>query len=97
MFEFPFNETTSSLSGFSINIEIAFAVSIAEPPPTAKITSGLNHLLLLYPSNTLVTVGFGLTSSYNSYFIFPSSSIEETFSVTPASTKDLSDTKNTLL
>ena len=68
-----------------------------EPPPTARITSGLNHLLFLYPCNTLSIEGFGFTSSYNSYLTFPSSRIFITLSVTPASTRDLSDTKNTLL
>ena len=62
VFDKPFKETTSSLSGFVIIIEIPFAVSITDPPPTATITSAPYSLQTLTPSCTFFTVGFGLIS-----------------------------------
>ena len=62
MFEAPFNDTISALSGFVITIDIPFAVSILDPPPTATITSAPALLQASTPSNTFFIVGFGLTS-----------------------------------
>ena len=44
VFDNPFSDFTSLLSGFVIIIDIPFAVSILEPPPTATITSAFISL-----------------------------------------------------
>ena len=97
MFDAPFNDFMSALSGFVITIDIPFAVSILEPPPTATIKSAFDFLQASTPSNTFFIVGFGFISSYKSYgtpALFKTSS---TLLHTPASTNDLSLTKNTFL
>ena len=97
VFDNPFNDLISLLSGFVITIDIPFAVSILEPPPTATIKSASDCLHASTPSNTFFIVGFGFISEYNVYSILAFFSSSSTFAATPASTKDLSDTKNTFL
>ena len=97
MFEFPFSDLISALSGFVITIEIPFAVSILEPPPTATITSAPDFLQASTPSVTFLIVGFGFISSYKSYGISAFCNISSILAATPASTKDLSLTKKTFL
>ena len=62
----PSNDTTSANSGLVHTIPIPLAVSIEEPPPMATIKSASAFLQASTPFVTLVTVGFGLTSSYTS-------------------------------
>ena len=75
-------------------IEIAFAVSILDPPPTATITSAPDSLHFANPSLTFFMVGFGFTSLKISYGIFACSNTSVTFLLTPTSYKDLSVTTN---
>ena len=97
VFDAPFKETISALSGFVITIEIPFAVSMLDPPPTATIKSALDALHFSTPSKTFFIVGFGFTSEYTSKSIPSLSKILVTLSVTPTSTKDLSVTTKTFL
>ena len=97
MFDTPFKDTTSFLFGFLITIPIPFAVSIAEPPPTATITSAFASLHTATPSNTFLIVGFGFTSEYTTYSISALSNTSVTFFVTPISNNVLSVTTNTFL
>ena len=53
-------------SGCSYINHITLAASIAEPPPKAMITSGLNFLINSTPSITVSMLGSGSTSKYNS-------------------------------
>ena len=63
VFATPSSDTTSENSGLFIIMPIAFAVSIAEPPPIAKMKSALLSLNARIPSLTLEIVGLGYTSS----------------------------------
>ena len=78
-------------------MEIPFAVSMLEPPPTATITSASDSLHASTPSVTFLIVGFGLISSYSEYSIPASLNNFSIFATTPASTKGLSLTKKTFL
>ena len=65
VFDNPFKDLISALSGFVITIDIPFAVSMLEPPPTATITSAPDFLHSATPSVTFFIVGFGFISEYN--------------------------------
>ena len=52
--------------GFSYIIHIALAASIAEPPPSAMITSGWKRLIASRPFSTMLTSGSGSISSKTS-------------------------------
>ena len=58
----PSNETTSLNSGLLVIIPIAFAVSIEDPPPIAKIKSAPEDANASTPAFTFDTVGLGLIS-----------------------------------
>ena len=97
MFDAPFNDTISALSGFVITIDIPFAVSMLDPPPTATITSAPDFLQASIPSVTFFIVGFGFTSEYTSKGIPAFSKTSVTLLITPHSANDLSVTTNAFL
>ena len=74
-----------SISGCSYITHIIFAASIADPPPTAIIQSGLKASINLAPSLAHASVGSGATSKNVSCTIPISSNLSVTTFVYPFS------------
>jgi len=86
----------NSSSGCSYITHIIFAASIAEPPPTAIMQSGLNAFISFAPSFADAKSGSGATLKNVSCVICISSNLSVTTFVYPFSYKNVSVTINTL-
>ena len=80
---FSLIENNQGLKSTNAPLEIDFAESITEPPPTAKIKSILFSLQSLTPSNTKDNLGFGSTPPNSIKSILFSFNLETTKSYKP--------------